>query len=120
MFGEAGQFEKVIGIAHGEVDPRDPLNAIVQDIALAPRNVRGMVEYNHRLLHHQAARHGEGQSHALLRRPIPRQQGGRSSFNIATLGGTSLPTRAMVSSRRWAIRSSRAGGSPTWRQGEDA
>lgn len=45
-FGSVGQFEKIVGIAHGEVDPRDPLNAIIQDIDLAPRNARGMVEYS--------------------------------------------------------------------------
>jgi hypothetical protein len=45
-FGSVGQFEKVVGIAHGEVDPGDPLNAIIQDIELAPRNERGMVTYD--------------------------------------------------------------------------
>jgi len=45
-FGEAGQFEKVVGVAFGEVDPTHPLNAIIQDIELAPRNERGMVGYN--------------------------------------------------------------------------
>lgn len=45
-FGGAGQFEKVVGVAFGEVDPTHPLNATIQDIELAPRNERGMVEYN--------------------------------------------------------------------------
>ncbi len=31
--------------AHGELDPASAANAIIQDITLAPRNVRGMVEY---------------------------------------------------------------------------
>jgi hypothetical protein len=44
-FGNAGAFERVTGIARGEVDPKSPANAIIQDIALAPRNARGMVEY---------------------------------------------------------------------------
>ena len=44
-FGEIGTFERVTGKAHGEVDPQSPANAIIQDIALAPRNARGMVEY---------------------------------------------------------------------------
>ena len=30
---------------HGEVDPRDPHNRIIQDLDLAPRNARGQVEY---------------------------------------------------------------------------
>jgi Alpha/beta hydrolase domain len=45
FFGDVGAFEKLVGRAWGEVDPDDPLNAIIQDIELAPRNERGMVEY---------------------------------------------------------------------------
>lgn len=45
-FGAAGAYEQLDGTAYGEIDPRDPLNAIIQDIALAPRNARGMVEYS--------------------------------------------------------------------------
>jgi hypothetical protein len=45
-FDPVGQYERLVGRAHGEVDPAHPLNAIIQDIALAPRNARGMVEYS--------------------------------------------------------------------------
>ncbi|PWT82428.1 MAG: hypothetical protein C5B57_08690 [Blastocatellia bacterium] len=41
-----GQYEKLVGKAFGEVDPTDPKNAIIADIALAPRNARGNVEYS--------------------------------------------------------------------------
>jgi hypothetical protein len=44
-FGVVGPFERVTGRAHGEVDPNSLENSIIQDIALAPRNQRGMVEY---------------------------------------------------------------------------
>ena len=44
-FGDAGQYETLAGRAFGELDPNDPKNAIIQDIKLAPRNARGMVEY---------------------------------------------------------------------------
>ncbi|WP_336491948.1 alpha/beta hydrolase domain-containing protein [Methylobacterium nigriterrae] len=44
-FGSAGSYERVIGTARGELDPADPANAGIVDIALAPRNARGMVEY---------------------------------------------------------------------------
>src|ERR1019366_2526538 len=44
-FGSAGQYEKIEGKAYGELDPKDRRNAIIQDIQLAPRNSRGMVEY---------------------------------------------------------------------------
>ena len=37
--------KRITGRAFGELDPRDPRNAIIQDIRLAPRNKRGRVEY---------------------------------------------------------------------------
>ena len=43
--GAAGPFELIRGRIHGEVDPKDPHNAIIQDLALAPRNTHGKVEY---------------------------------------------------------------------------
>ena len=43
--GAAGPFEIIRGRVHGEVDPKDPHNAIIQDLGLAPRNARGKVEY---------------------------------------------------------------------------
>src|SRR5215510_3508878 len=45
-FGAVGAYEQLDGTAHGELDPRDPLNALIQDVELAPRNARGMVEYS--------------------------------------------------------------------------
>ena len=45
-FGPVGQYEKLRGTAFGEVDPRDPHNAVIADIQNAPRNARGMVEYS--------------------------------------------------------------------------
>ena len=41
----AGPYERITGRAFGELDPRDRRNAIINDIDLAPRNDRGMVEY---------------------------------------------------------------------------
>jgi hypothetical protein len=43
--GAAGPFEVIRGKIHGEIDPKDPHNAIIQDLDLAPRNTRGKVEY---------------------------------------------------------------------------
>jgi hypothetical protein len=45
-FGSVGQYEKLRGIATGELDPNDPRNAVITDIELAPRNAAGMVEYS--------------------------------------------------------------------------
>jgi hypothetical protein len=41
-----GEYQKLTGRAFGELDPGNPLNAIVNDLALAPRNARGNVEYS--------------------------------------------------------------------------
>jgi len=46
-FAGVGQYEKLVGMAYGELDPNDPKNAVIVDIKLAPRNARGMVEYSH-------------------------------------------------------------------------
>jgi len=43
--GAAGPFEILRGRIHGEIDPADRHNTIIQDIGLAPRNARGRVEY---------------------------------------------------------------------------
>jgi hypothetical protein len=45
VFGAAGSYDVVSGRAYGELDPKDPRNAIITDINLAPINERGMVEY---------------------------------------------------------------------------
>jgi hypothetical protein len=44
-YGAIGPYETIEGRAFGELDPNDPHNRIIQDILLAPRNARGMVEY---------------------------------------------------------------------------
>jgi hypothetical protein len=46
MYGNIGEYERIYGQAYGEVDPDNPLNRIIQDIGLASRNARGMVEYS--------------------------------------------------------------------------
>jgi len=45
-FGAAGAYERVIGTAHGEVDPEDPANRGIVNIDKAPLNARGRVEYS--------------------------------------------------------------------------
>ncbi|MYD72394.1 MAG: hypothetical protein F4W89_16870 [Acidobacteria bacterium] len=45
-FGDAGPFERLDGTVHMEVDPDDPLNAVIVNLDRAPRNERGMVEFS--------------------------------------------------------------------------
>ncbi|WP_050032584.1 alpha/beta hydrolase domain-containing protein [Bradyrhizobium sp. LTSP857] len=40
-----GRNESLSGRAYGELDPKDPLNAVITDIQYAPLNARGRVEY---------------------------------------------------------------------------
>jgi alpha/beta hydrolase family protein len=44
-FGTVGQYEQLDGVATGVIDPNDPHNSMIQDIARAPRDANGMVEY---------------------------------------------------------------------------
>jgi hypothetical protein len=45
-WGNAGPYERVDGTAYMEVDPKDPLNAVIVNLHKAPRNARGMVEFS--------------------------------------------------------------------------
>ncbi|WP_219763983.1 alpha/beta hydrolase domain-containing protein [Neoroseomonas alba] len=43
-FGEVGRYERIAARATIALDPADPRNALIADIALAPRNAQGRVE----------------------------------------------------------------------------
>jgi hypothetical protein len=45
-FGSVGQYERLRGVAYGEVDPDDPRHQDIVNIDRAPRNARGHVEYS--------------------------------------------------------------------------
>jgi hypothetical protein len=45
-WGKAGAYERLKGTAYMEVDPRDPLNAVIVNLSGAPRNKQGMVEFS--------------------------------------------------------------------------
>jgi hypothetical protein len=44
-FGQAGAYERVRGVARGELDPADRRNSVIVNLDKAPRNARGRVEY---------------------------------------------------------------------------
>jgi hypothetical protein len=44
-FGQAGPYEKLVGVARFEVDPARARNRVIVDLGLAPRNGRGKVEF---------------------------------------------------------------------------
>jgi hypothetical protein len=45
-FGNVGQYERLDGTAYFEVDPKDPLNAVIVNLDKAPRNAKGLVEFS--------------------------------------------------------------------------
>jgi hypothetical protein len=71
-FGDVGQYEKLRGRVTGEVDPADPRNAVITDIALAPRNANGKVEY---------------ETDIMIIRPIDRTKGNRKVWYELTNRG---------------------------------
>src|SRR5882762_2045838 len=44
-FKSVGAYEKIVGKAFGELDPKDQKNSAIVDIQLAPKNASGKVEY---------------------------------------------------------------------------
>src|SRR5712692_4184206 len=44
-FGEVGSYVRIKGVAKGELDPGSAQNKVIVDLDKAPRNARGMVEY---------------------------------------------------------------------------
>jgi hypothetical protein len=44
-FGNAGPYQRLRGVAAGELDPAAPANAVIADLGKAERNSRGMIEY---------------------------------------------------------------------------
>jgi hypothetical protein len=45
-FGKAGKYERLEGVMKCEVDPRHPSNSVIVNIDKAPRNAKGLVEYD--------------------------------------------------------------------------
>ena len=45
-FGSVGRYERLRGVMHGAVDPDDPRHREIVNLALAPRNAAGRVEYS--------------------------------------------------------------------------
>ncbi len=92
-FGSVGTYDKLVGRAFGEVDPRDPQNAGIQDLELAPRNARGMVEYAmdvYILAPHDPARGNATMFYEAVNRG---NKLGLGLFNFGTVGGNE-PTSA--------------------------
>jgi Alpha/beta hydrolase domain len=86
-FGAAGQFEKLVGVAYGEVDPADPHDAIIQDLDLAPRNARGKVEYSTDVYVIKPIDMSKGNGMLFYNVHNRGNKGGLNTFNLGAVGG---------------------------------
>ena len=68
-FGKSGAFEQLDGIAHFAVDPRHPANSTIVDLALAPRNAAGLVEFQADFSIVMPAEPGRGNGRAIVELP---------------------------------------------------
>lgn len=76
-YGAVGPYEKVIGIIHFAVDPRNPANRIIADIDKAPRNAAGLVEFS--------------SDFYLIRPKDPARGNGTVLYEVSNRGGKGLP-----------------------------
>jgi hypothetical protein len=83
-----GKYEKLVGVAFGEVDPFDPKNAVITDIELAPRNAAGKVEYSFDFYILKPIDLGKG-AHKVMYEPPNR--GGKTWANFARMPGGNDP-----------------------------
>jgi hypothetical protein len=65
-FGSTGAYERVIGVAKGELDPADPRNAGIAGLAQAKRNAAGKVEYETDIFLLRPADPAKGNRHLLF------------------------------------------------------
>ena len=107
-FGAVGPYERVKGIAKGELDPSARENAGIVDLDKAPRNARGMVEYEVDIFILRPADPAKGSGILYLRGAQPRQQAARHAAARRDVG------RRGVAGRR-AQRSEDAARTPAMR-----
>jgi len=86
-FGNTGQYEKIVGRAFGEVDPDHRLNGVITDIQLAPRNVRGNVEYQTSFFLFKPIDMSRGNGNIFYNVVNRGNKDGLTTFNRATTGG---------------------------------
>ncbi len=84
-WGTAGAYERLKGTAYMEVDPRDPLNAVIVNLDRAPRNGRGMVEFS---------------SPFLILKPVDMSRGNRKIWYGINNRGNCIEVGNCVLSRR--------------------
>src|SRR5262249_13627240 len=85
-FPLVGQYEVITGFASGEVNPSNPQNAIITDIALAPRNANGNVVYQHNFYILKPVNLSQG-NHKMMYEPPNRGRKTYQDLNNTPTGG---------------------------------
>ena len=88
-FGSAGAYERLDGTAYFEVDPKDPLNAVIVNLDRAPRNARGFVEFS---------------SSFVILKPVASRRGTTKFFTRSTTVGTNRRSATSTSAVVGTIR----------------
>jgi hypothetical protein len=70
-FGAASPYLRIKGVAKGEIDPAAPENEVIADLDKAPRNARGMVEY---------------EADFFILRPVEPRRGGVLVYDVTNRG----------------------------------
>jgi len=81
-FGPTGAYERLDGTAYLEVDPRNPVNAVIVNLERAPKNARGMVEFS---------------APFMILKPIDMARGNRKLYYAINNRGNGLGTIAITS-----------------------
>ena len=98
-FGTVGPYERVKGIAKGELDPNARENAGIVDLDKAPRNSRGMVEYEVDIF--------------ILRPADPAKGSGILYYEVLNRGNKQLGTRLLDVTSGGAVALANALNNPT-------
>jgi hypothetical protein len=98
-FGSVGPYERLTGVAKGELDPSARENAVIVDLDKAPRNSRGMVEYEIDIF--------------ILRPADPAKGSGILYYEVLNRGNKQLGTRLLDVTSGGAVSLANALNNPT-------
>ncbi|MBI2684820.1 MAG: hypothetical protein HYX27_00775 [Acidobacteria bacterium] len=85
-FGNAGPYERIVAKVHFTVDPKLPANQRIRDIALAPKNAEGLVEFTSDLYVLKPRNPEKGNGTILYEVSNRGRKGLLSTFNYASGG----------------------------------
>ncbi|MDT7952737.1 MAG: alpha/beta hydrolase domain-containing protein, partial [Acetobacteraceae bacterium] len=103
-FGAVGSYEWVTARVEGVLDPADPRNAIIQDLALAPKDARGLVHYSTNVELLAPAEAGRGNGVLLFEVANRGNKLILGAFNAGVAGGTEQRNGLTSPGDGWLMR----------------